>query len=127
MKMTQTDIMNLLANLPYRLFNNGVDCILLLTIGNLDGTIIELAGLQIGVYKPHIHDHVSSTIEVLCGKGVANIDSHHSVYTPGTKFIVPAGIAHGFEVAEPTWLLTRLTSHIINPKTGVADLRYTNH
>ncbi len=118
------EILKLLSKLPYRIFDNGEDRVLLITAENSDGTISEYAGFMKGYYRPHIHDETDSDITVICGNGTVIINDDRQNYAPGSNFLVPRGTKHGFEVEEDTWLFTHLSGHILNKQSGKADFRY---
>jgi len=117
-------VSNMLQELPYRIFDNGNERVLLITHEREGVGVYEWAGLEPGIYEPHIHDEASSQINIMTGRGVIVIGEKEKPYEEGESFNVPAGVPHGFEVNEPTWLFTVLDQHILDPDTGEADFRY---
>jgi quercetin dioxygenase-like cupin family protein len=117
---------DLLSKLPYRVFDNGHEKVVLLSVDNPDGTVTEFAGLKQGEYKAHVHNGIDSKIEILVGTGVFLLDGKEIPYKPGSLFVVPRGMAHGLKVAnEDTWMLTRLSGHIFDQKTKRSDFHYS--
>lgn len=98
----------------------------LFRLGTFCDEAIELACLKMGVYRPHIHDRATSIIRIVSGIGMIILNGQRGAYMPGSVFDVPAGTAHGFEVFEPTILLTTLDAPIKNPSTGAFDFRYVH-
>jgi len=113
------------ARLPHRVFTADQERIVIITVAeNADGTVEEYAGFAAGLYAPHIHDTIDSEFTIAAGKGVALIGDERLPYVPGTVLKAPRGVAHGVEAASDTWLHTRLSGHISDPKTGVSDFRH---
>lgn len=97
----------------------------LFRLGSFNGEEIEMVGLKVGYYKPHIHDEATSIIHVIVGTGRALIGCLTGEdYGPGSVFTAYEGMSHGFEVKTDTLLLTRLSAPIYNAKTGKIDFRY---
>ena len=95
------------------------------TLGrNEDGSVWELALLQPGLYRPHVHRNTTSLIEVLEGDGVALVDEVSSEYDIGSKFEALKGVSHGFVARTDTLLLTWLSKPIKDSYTGELDLWY---
>lgn len=78
-------------------------------------------------HDAHIHDHVGSSIRIVCGEGEATFDGKMVSYRAGDEFDYPEGVPHGFKVRTPTILLTDLSGHIQDPKRKKKiDFRYAD-
>jgi quercetin dioxygenase-like cupin family protein len=75
-------------------------------------------------YKAHIHDKASAIFIFLTGTGNLLLDGKAFPYAPGKQFDVPAGVLHGFELAEETIFLSIQSHPIQDRETGEIDIRY---
>lgn len=67
---------------------------------------IEFVKLQPGSYQPHIHDTIDAHLTVLTGTGRIILNGEAKNFAPNSTFEVPQGTSHGFEIIEPTVLLS---------------------
>lgn len=72
----------------------------------------------------HIHDHASSDIIVLEGRGIVIIGGKPQTYEAGSEFLFPNGICHGFKVTDKSVMAAILDRMIYDPRTGYLDLRH---
>ena len=87
-------------------------------------TTWELVGFTTGLYRPHIHDNTGSLFRFVYGKGFILIENKKIPYSSGTTISVVAGQSHGFEIQEPTLVLSIQDRAILDTKTGVIDFRF---
>lgn len=86
---------------------------------------VELVELQPqSVYHPHYHEKSFATVYIISGTGFIQLENNLIEYKPGKKFIIPAGMMHGFKTNTHTLFLSIQCPPIINPENEQIDLHY---
>lgn len=87
--------------------------------------IVELVLLKPKtLYRPHYHKKSTAIIYIIWGRGVFLQDDQKEPYDKEHRFVIPAGLKHGFQTTTETLFLSIQTPPILNRETEELDLYY---
>jgi mannose-6-phosphate isomerase-like protein (cupin superfamily) len=86
----------------------------------------DIEGLEVGTYKPHIHDRNATKLLVVSGRGVVVLDGVSVPYKRGDVIDIPVGVSHGFEVEKLTVFFSITDDSGHGNGLGMFDFRYAD-
>jgi len=94
-------------------------------LGVFDNSSFELVELEAEEdYPLHYHKNSEAEFYMILGEGFIIIGDKKDEYKPGSKFLIPKGVRHGFVPKTQTLLLSIQTPPIKNRKTGKEDIHF---